>query len=110
MTHWAAPGVQCVCINDDFGAGFTLGSCHIPTRVPMIDEVLTVKATYIFDERLFLTFDEIPDHQTDSRDGLMIGGVVTFEAVCFRPLIKRKTDISIFKAMLTPAGKVKADA
>ncbi len=27
----------------------------------------------------------------------------------FRPIVERKTDISIFKAMLTPAGKEKVD-
>ncbi|WP_421439968.1 hypothetical protein [Agrobacterium tumefaciens] len=30
-------------------------------------------------------------------------GEIGFNASCFRPLIERKTDISIFKAMLTPS-------
>lgn len=28
----------------------------------------------------------------------------------FRPLVERKTDISVFKAMLTPAGRIPVDA
>lgn len=110
MTHWAASGVKCVCINDDFGNGFTVGPCHIPNRVPMLNEVLTVKAVYTDAEKLWLTFEEFSDYQFDSADGIFIGGVISFGAECFRPLTKRKTDISIFRAMLTPAGGVPVDA
>jgi hypothetical protein len=34
-----------------------------------------------------------------------IGGCSGYYATRFRPIVERKTDISVFKAMLTPAGK-----
>lgn len=32
-------------------------------------------------------------------------GEIGFSAACFRPLVQRKTDISIFKAMLNPSNQ-----
>lgn len=110
MTHWAVPGVQCVCIDDDFGC-IRVGDLCIPNRQPMINEVLTVKIVEITDEGVvILTFEEIEERQSDSKDGKRIAANIYWHADCFRPLIKRKTDISIFTAMLTPAGRLPVDA
>ncbi|NTG01856.1 hypothetical protein G6L30_17205 [Agrobacterium rhizogenes] len=109
MNTWAAPGVQCVCIKDDWGH-VQLGACSIPTRVPMLNEVLTVKRVEVFHGELSLMFEEIEEHQV-STDGIMsLGGDIWFHAYCFRPLEKRKTDISIFRKLLTPAGRIPVDA
>ncbi len=109
MNTWAAPGVQCVCINDDFGCA-QVGSCSIPTRVPMINEILTVKTVEARDEMICLTFEEIDEYQMDIQPDGFLGGWVLFDSVCFRPLEKRKTDIEIFRKMLTPAGRIPVDA
>lgn len=37
-------------------------------------------------------------------------GELTFNVRRFRPLVKRTSDISMFKAMLTPAGRIPVDA
>ena len=109
MNHWAVPGAQCVCINDDFGS-IEVGGCIIPTRVPMLNEVLTVRSVRASGESVYLTFEEFDPWQSSSDGERTISGTIAFDAVCFRPLNKRKTDISIFKAMLTPAGRIPVDA
>jgi len=38
------------------------------------------------------------------------GREYSFAAEEFRPVVDRKTDISVFKAMLTPAGRIPVDA
>jgi hypothetical protein len=109
MTHWAAPGVQCVCINDDFGS-WNVKHLSLPIRQPMISEVLTVSRVKTIEGVVALTFEEIDEYQCDTDGASLISGKIFWFASCFRPLIKRRTDISIFKAMLTPAGKQVADA
>ena len=106
MSMWAAPGVRCVCINDDFKTHFTMESGHsIPVRVPMLHEVLTIKRVEDWASGFggepgtaFLEFHEIPLRQVDGP----LSGEITYSVKCFRPLVERKTDISIFTAMLTP--------
>lgn len=103
--HWAVPGAKCVCINDDFQTSLTVGQYSIPHRSPMLNEVLTVASASICDGRglggvigrVFLTFDEIEERQQDGP----LSAEVTWNADCFRPLVERKTDISVFTAMLT---------
>lgn len=109
MTHWAKPGVQCVCIDDGFGF-VKIGGVSIPTRQPMLNEVLTVKTVGAYGDMVILTFEEIEVYQSDSNGTDFLGGEVRWDAAAFRPLIKRPTDISIFKAMLTPAGRIPVDA
>lgn len=106
MSDWAKPGVQCVCINDDWG-GFILGEHQVPVRLPMLNEVLTIVGVSRSDNGVFLWFEEIPTIQAD---GPLIADGIRWHVSHFRPLIKRKTDISIFTAMLTPAGRLPVDA
>lgn len=89
--HWAKPGVQCVCINDQW---VYLGNSDIPLppRVPVLREKLTVSVVSQYADIIVVQFEEI-DGQDDS----------WFDADHFRPLVKRATDISIFTDMLTPA-------
>ncbi len=109
MNTWAAPGVQCVCINDDWGF-FQAGSCSLPTRVPMLNEILTVKRIAVKDGVVALTFEEIDERQYDSHGDEHMEGNIWWHAHCFRPLEKRKTDISVFLKLLTPAGRIPVDA
>lgn len=103
--HWAVPGAKCVCIDDDFQALITVGQYSIPHRLPMLNEVLTVASANICDGNghggviggVFLTFDEIEERQHDGP----LSAVITWRADCFRPLVERRTDISVFTAMLT---------
>ncbi|NHT75910.1 hypothetical protein G8E10_09480 [Rhizobiaceae bacterium CRRU44] len=95
-------GQRVVCINSDWPENGVIEIARkvvpTPSRVPMINEVLTIREIrggLINNEVVFLHFEEFP-HGWDSRH--------------FAPLITRKTDISIFTDMLTPAGKEKADA
>lgn len=99
MSDWAKVGVQCVCINDDFGC-MTFGEYCIPTRIPMIGEILTISRIDIGWDGICLGFEEIPISQAD---GPLRAEFILYSVRCFRPLLKRKTDISIFQNMLLPA-------
>jgi hypothetical protein len=110
MNTWAAPGVKCVCINDGWGS-VSIGSVSLPTRVPMLNEVLTIAEVKVWDDAtLVLSFHEIPLLQEDRNGAEAISGACWWNVRHFRPLTTRKTDISIFKKMLTPAPKVREPA
>ncbi|MFC0809097.1 hypothetical protein ACFHWW_27265 [Ensifer sp. P24N7] len=100
MSNWAVPGAQCVCIKDEFGHVEFMGYI-VPVRVPMMGEILTVSAVIADERGVFLSFEEIPVRQCDGP----LSAEARYAVECFRPLTKRKTDISIFKRMLTPAPK-----
>ncbi|MGG7535336.1 hypothetical protein [Rhizobium sp. 12,4] len=99
MSNWAKPGVQCICIDDEWPDQMTDGRHSVPTRVPMLNEVLTISAVRPVRDRLFLYFEEIAALQASGP----LQALISWDVVCFRPLLKRPTDISIFKNMLTPA-------
>lgn len=95
---WAKPGVQCVCINDDW-EHISVDGYSVPIRVPMLNEVLTIAGVRLVGDRLFLWFDEITKRQCDGP----LFGDIAYNVICFRPLLKRPTDIGVFKQMLLPA-------
>lgn len=106
--HWAAPGVRCVCVNDDWPE-LLAGGEVLPTRVPMLGEVLTITHIGEGDGRhpwsgeaggLYLAFAEIPTRQ-QTADCVFEG--ISWRANCFQPLIERKTDISVFTKILERA-------
>ena len=49
MNTWAAPGVRCVCISDDFGHVSCDCGCggELPVRQPMLNELLTIRSVEI---------------------------------------------------------------
>lgn len=101
-------GQQVVCIKDEWPEHFILGILF-PPRVPMLNEVLTISGLEPSKDGgsdVFLQFEEIERKQPCGLLELNVG----FNAVFFRPLTTRKTDISIFKKMLTPAGRIPVDA
>lgn len=92
---YAKVGDRVVCINDDWG-WIRYGEFMIPTRVPMISEILTIASIWPLPHGVFLVFVEIAEHQEDGG----FGADVRWGAENFRPLIERPTDISVFTAML----------
>lgn len=101
-------GQQVVCVNDDWPEE-TLFGVICPQRVPMLNEVLTISSIspcVIGTDNVFLQFQEI-----DIRQDVGFGFIdVSYNHSHFQPLQTRKTDISVFTALLTPAGKVPVDA
>ncbi|MEN5084284.1 hypothetical protein ABE438_17525 [Bosea sp. TWI1241] len=101
--HWAVPGARCVCIDDDWFA-VERGGYAVPTRQPMIGEVLTVRSArrgspdsdIVSVGEIYLDFWEIPVQQ---RDG-PLSAIVHWLASQFRPLVEEETDISVFASML----------
>lgn len=104
MSNWAKPGVQCVCIKSDFGFAGYIDGPQIPVRVPMLNEVLTVKHVMANDRGVFLVFEEIDHYQIATDGERSVGATIDWAVECFRPLLKRPTDISIFKSMLAPTS------
>ena len=66
MNEWAAPGKQCVCINDNWDISGPLAGWEPSARVPMLNEVLTIKQVFrdhplkgIIRGGVALTFEEL---------------------------------------------------
>lgn len=105
MNTWAAPGVRCVCINDEW-AVYRQGAYSLPVRTPMMNEVLTIREVIASGDKIGLTFWEIDIVQTDGP----LSKSCAWGAQYFRPLEEKKTDISVFTDMLKGATKEKVRA
>lgn len=66
---------------------------------PNCGDILTIREMIVSDDTLFLRFKEIQNPLCEYRNGL---SECKFAASRFRPVIERKTDISIFTKMLMP--------
>lgn len=98
-------GQQVVCIDDDWPELCVVNGTSIvvrgTARVPMLNEILTiaeivsVESPIVKEQLVALIFHEIAEG---------------WDHTHFAPLETRKTDISIFQRMLTPAGGVPVDA
>jgi hypothetical protein len=89
-------GQKVVCVAD-----YWTKDCYDGVRYPTEGEVYTLR-TVEFDERhgcVFVHLEEIKNPVLRYQGGMLES---SFDALAFRPLVERKTDISIFKAMLTP--------
>lgn len=101
---WAAPGVRCVCVNDDWEGYASCDGYQVPVRLPMIGEVLTIRAIERgdgsplggLDGEPYLTFWEIDALQCDGP----LSAVIRWRAKNFQPLVEHKTDIGVFQALL----------
>lgn len=82
---------------------------HPNWNYPEFGVVYTVRAIFEMQGAICIRLKEIRNKVSRWRDGRYEPG---FEAYAFRPVQTRKTDISIFTAMLSPkpakAGKVRA--
>ncbi len=74
---------------------------HDPREAgPQKDSIYTVREVLLEDDGFYLLFDEIRNQPRYYADGY---GEVCWHHEGFRPVVDRKTDISIFKALLTPS-------
>ena len=98
MSTWAKPGVKCVCVDDNWKEEF-MGR-PVPSRVPMINEVLTVRQVFsadmwpglIIPGGLVMSFDELGDE-----------GCWFYAVAHFKPLVTRtqEQDLEQFIPLLS---------
>ena len=95
-------GQKVVCVDDDF---INKNLCaEIPPNLPCLNTVYTVREIINDWGREFLRLCEITNAVAAG-----IGVEPAFSIKRFRPVVERKTDISIFTAMLNPSKqKVRA--
>lgn len=114
MSDWikkAKVGDRVVCINDEWDWTASCDGYSIPTRLPMINEVLTISEILSPEQSglrsrvVGLIFEEIEKRQSDGP----LSAVINFAFYCFSPIIDRPTSISIFTDMLK-TEPVKEDA
>lgn len=80
---------------------------YLPAKWPEMGKVYTVRTINVWDGYdTLITLEEIDNSHMVPEYGKIEPG---FQAKHFRPVIERKTDISIFKAMLNPS-KIKEPA
>ena len=98
-------GQRVVCIDDNWAEQAVINGTSIivqgSARVPMLNEVLTIVA---------IVPVESPILKTQPVALLFAEIAEGWNFTHFRPLEERKTDISVFKAMLTPARRIPVDA
>ncbi|WP_430256515.1 hypothetical protein [Neorhizobium sp. DAR64872/K0K18] len=95
--------VVCVWIEKTYPDGFVVLQ---EPNMPEIGRVYTVRAVIegLVKNTPCIKVEEIADQRISALlHGDFVTGDVVFEAAGFRPLVERKSDISIFKAMLTPS-------
>jgi hypothetical protein len=97
-------GQKVVCIddNDSPPKGHQVLTVMV---LPKVGKVYTVREvlTGVVGGSPCVLLQEIPDQIVEVlSNGVHRVGTIVFYAHAFRPLVERKTDISIFKAMLTP--------
>ena len=88
-------GHKVVCIYDDWGPA-PLGGGQVQ-HWPKKDDVYTVCAiTVNGNGKVFIRLREVVNPETDKHHE------AEFWAECFRPVVERKTDISVFRKLLEP--------
>lgn len=97
-------GQKVVCIDDDKvpPAGHIVLTDFV---IPEKGKIYTIRRTLLgkVGNVPCVLLDEIPDQVVEVlAHGVLRTGDVIFNAVCFRPLVTRKTDISCFTDMLKP--------
>lgn len=95
-------GQKVVCVDDGDGGGNKWANGRwLPGETPIVGEVYTIKMMWIDRDsnNLIFEFFELSRPKASEEWGHKVG----FGAWRFRPVVERKTDISIFTAMLNPA-------
>lgn len=102
-------GQKVVCVVDEWSkAGMMVLLAHGPHQFPKKGCIYTIRNIDVFPGGyIYLHFVEIVNPVISFDHGDWEQG---WDHRRFRPLIERKTDISVFKAMLTPAGRIPVDA
>lgn len=95
------PGMKVVCIKRGEWLG-PFGEMRLENEYPVYRGIYTIRDVSICsaDGEVYLRFEELRNPQVEPDfDGEI---EARFWAAQFRPLVERKTDISVFRAMLTP--------
>lgn len=71
---------------------------HYRPKLPQYGDILTIREISSGDDGHFIRFVELNNAGLPTLDGEF-----QFSSIQFRPLVERKTDISIFTAMLNPS-------
>lgn len=90
------PGQLVICINDSFN----FNTFDPDAILPIKDSVYRIRETFVRDGKPQLRLCEI---RNPVREYLSGRYECSFHPSRFRPIAKRKTDISIFKKMETPS-------
>lgn len=102
-------GQKVVCVGDDVASGPEGHVVLTPIILPVKGQIYTVRSIEIglVKGEPCLRLDEIADQTADVlADGEIWEVQIVFDASDFRPLVKRKSDISQFQAMLNYRPKV----
>lgn len=79
---------------------------EVPDIAPVFGEIYTIRSIEYEGDGVYLRFHEI-HNVLEYFDDCDCIDEMQFDADDFRPVIERKTDISIFKRLLVPASKQK---
>ena len=93
-------GQKVVCVK----RGDWVDSLDVPNR-PVTNGIYTVRA--MADDGIGLYFEEIKNAPLNHIEGFY---EPAWWKLHFRPIVERKTDISIFKQLLIPGTKIREDA
>lgn len=74
------------------------GENHPVLWTPKTGAIYTIRSVFVWNEKAYIRLQE---HSSDRCDGPW--GEGGWDATRFRPVVERKTDISVFKAMLNPS-------
>lgn len=102
-------GQKVVCLIDEWSSsGVASLLAHAPHTFPQKGKIYTIRNIETFREGfVYLHFVEIVNPVIPFFHGPWEQG---WDYRRFRPLADRKTDISVFTALLTPAGRIPVDA
>lgn len=97
MSTWAAPGKQCVCINDNWQDGLARAFGFTPPdRVPMINEVLTISEVATdadYPEAILIPGGAALGFHEMDHDFM-------FAIAYFKPLVSEEDDVALFQSIV----------
>jgi hypothetical protein len=93
-------GQKVLCINDQWNEYHANIARRLGVTLPVLGGIYTIRAIEIRPQRGDLYFVEIVNPIIEYDIGRAEQG---FHVARFRPVVERKTDISVFRAMLNPS-------
>lgn len=113
MREWLYPGAKVVCHDDNFSDGdrhpdIVCGRIYVVSQV--FDKGHALDIGPYRESPLVVVLQGVKACRGRRGGFLGLPNSDAFNAARFRPLQKRKTDISVFTRLLTPSPREKADA